>query len=219
MIGEDISHFITVLWLALIGRMMLRSAFFAAWHGWFGFVVALVYLLAQSELLATAISCFPEVPAAGLLGSLLWLFPVALAGQPLQVLGDPELLHRYSYMPDIGKALVILGAAEQALGQVWRVPSAMTVTTRQFLHMVEEVIEKPVRVQTAPKLLLQLFVLFNRDLREVLELIYQFEEPFMLDGRKFTQGFGNHVTPLPVALQVRPVPIAPATCLAVRGAG
>jgi len=82
-IGEHISQFLTVLWMVLISRMMLRSAFFAAWQGWFGFGAALVYLLAQSELLATAMPGFPEVPAAGLVGSLLWLLWMIVLGVAL----------------------------------------------------------------------------------------------------------------------------------------
>lgn len=82
-IGEHISQFMTVLWMALISRMMLRSAFFSAWQGWFGFGAALVYLLAQSELLATAIPGFPEAPAAGLIGSLLWLLWMIVMGVAL----------------------------------------------------------------------------------------------------------------------------------------
>lgn len=129
------------------------------------------------------------------------IFPAALAGKTVQVLGNPDLPHTYTYMPDIGKALVILGEAEQALGGVWHIPSATTVSTRQFLQMVGEAIGKPVRIQTAPKLLLQLLGLFNADVREVLEMIYQFEEPFIVDGGKFTQTFGHQATPLPAAIQ------------------
>jgi nucleoside-diphosphate-sugar epimerase len=118
----------------------------------------------------------------------------------VQVLGNPDLPHSYTYMPDIGKALVILGEAEQALGRVWHIPSAATGTTRQFLQMVGAALDKPVRVQTAPKFLLRLLALFNADLREVLEMIYQFEEPFIVDSSKFSQAFGQHATPLPAAI-------------------
>lgn len=79
-IGEHISQFMTVLWMALISSMMVRSALFSAWQGWFGLVAALVYLLAQSELLATVIPGFPEAPAAGLIGSLLWLLWMIVLG-------------------------------------------------------------------------------------------------------------------------------------------
>lgn len=82
-IGEHISQFMTVLWMALISSMMVRSAFFRAWQGWLGFVAALVYFLGQSELLATVIPGFPEVPAAGLIGSLLWLLWMIVLGVAL----------------------------------------------------------------------------------------------------------------------------------------
>ncbi|MFN8444081.1 MAG: SDR family oxidoreductase [Caldilineaceae bacterium] len=129
------------------------------------------------------------------------VFPAALAGKSVQVLGNPDLPHTYSYMPDIGRALVTLGQEEKALGQVWHIPSATTVTTRQFMQMVGEAIGKPVRVQTAPKFLLRLLGLFNGDLREVLEMIYQFEEPFVVDGSKFSKTFGFQPTTLPTAIK------------------
>ncbi len=82
-IGEHISQFMTVLWMALISGIMLRSALFQAWQGWLGLVAALVYFLGQSELLATVIPGFPEVPAAGLIGSLLWLLWMIVLGVAL----------------------------------------------------------------------------------------------------------------------------------------
>ena len=82
-IGEHISQFMTIVWMALISGMMLRSAFFSAWQGWLGFVAAVVFFLAQSELLATVIPGFPEVPEAGLIGSLLWLLWMIVLGVAL----------------------------------------------------------------------------------------------------------------------------------------
>ena len=82
-IGEHISQLMTVLWMALISTMMLRSALFRAWLGWLGLGAALVYLLAQSELLATVIPGFPVAPEAGLIGSLLWLLWMVVMGVAL----------------------------------------------------------------------------------------------------------------------------------------
>jgi hypothetical protein len=82
-IGEHISQFMTVVWMVLISSMMLRSKIFRAWQGWFGFVAAFIYLLAQTELLATVISSFPVVPETGLIGSLLWLLWMIVMGVAL----------------------------------------------------------------------------------------------------------------------------------------
>jgi nucleoside-diphosphate-sugar epimerase len=128
------------------------------------------------------------------------VFPPAMAGKSIQLLGNPDLLHTFTYMPDIGRALVILGEREEALGQVWHLPNSETVTTRQFVEMIGSAVGKPVKIQTAPKILLQAIGLFNPTLREVAEMVYQFEEPFVVDHSKFTQAFGKLATPLPEAL-------------------
>jgi nucleoside-diphosphate-sugar epimerase len=44
------------------------------------------------------------------------IFGRAVAGKAAQVVGDPELPHTYTYAPDVGKDLVILGEREEALG-------------------------------------------------------------------------------------------------------
>lgn len=129
------------------------------------------------------------------------VFPAALAGKPVQLVGNPDLPHTYSYMPDVGKALVVLGEQEEALGQVWHLPNPATVTTRQLLEMVGEEIGKPVRIRTAPRLLLRLLGLFNAALGEVDEMVYQFEEPFVVDASKYIQAFGDHATPLRAAIR------------------
>lgn len=129
------------------------------------------------------------------------VFPTVLASKSVQLMGNPDLPHTYTYMPDIGKALVTLGENEGALGQVWHIPSAATVTPRQFLGLVGEASGTPVKIQTVPKFILQLLGLFNADVREVAEMVYQFEEPFVVDGRKFTQAFGHQATALPEAIQ------------------
>jgi hypothetical protein len=48
--------------------------------------------------------------------------------------------------------------------------------------------------------MLQALGLFNPLLREVAEMAYQFEQPFIMDGSKFTRAFGGAPTPLPEAI-------------------
>jgi len=117
-------------------------------------------------------------------------------GKSAQVAGDPDQLHTYTYSPDIGKGLVILGEREEAFGRAWHLPSPETVTTREFVTMIFEEVGKAARVQAAPKILLRTLGLFNRPLRETIEMLYEFEEPFVVDYSDFTRTFGNHATPL-----------------------
>ncbi|HSF83071.1 MAG TPA: DUF4386 family protein, partial [Anaerolineales bacterium] len=71
--GEHIGQAFTIFWIALLSLSLLRSSLFPRWLPATGFITACVYLLAQGELLATAMPGFPVWDLAGLLGSLLWL--------------------------------------------------------------------------------------------------------------------------------------------------
>jgi nucleoside-diphosphate-sugar epimerase len=129
------------------------------------------------------------------------VFGRAVQGKSAQVAGDPDQPHTYSYVPDIGKGLVILGEREEALGQAWHLPSPETVTTRQFVEIIFEEVGKPARVQAAPKILLRAMGLFNPGMREILEMLYEFEEPFVVDDSRFEREFGEQATPLREAIQ------------------
>ena len=65
------------------------------------------------------------------------VFPAALAGKTATVLGDPDQPHTYTYIPDIGEGLAVLGEHPDALGQVWHLPNdPNTRTTRQLVDLV-----------------------------------------------------------------------------------
>ena len=57
------------------------------------------------------------------------VFAHALAGKRADFIGNPDLLHTYSYVPDIAAGLVTLGSDERAIGGVWHLPGPETVTT------------------------------------------------------------------------------------------
>jgi nucleoside-diphosphate-sugar epimerase len=128
------------------------------------------------------------------------VFGRAVQGKSAQVAGNPDQPHTYTYAPDIGRGLVILGEREEALGQVWHLPSPETLTTRQFVEMIFEEVGKPARVQVAPKILLRAMGLFNPGIRETIEMLYEFEEPFVVDHSKFEEAFGEQATPLKEAI-------------------
>jgi nucleoside-diphosphate-sugar epimerase len=128
------------------------------------------------------------------------VFGRAVEGKSAQVAGDPDQPHTYTYAPDIGRGLVALGEHVEALGQVWHLPSPETLTTRQFVETIFEEVGKPARIQAAPKIVLRVMGLFNPGMREMIEMLYEFEEPFVVDDSKFEQAFGEQATPLKEAI-------------------
>jgi nucleoside-diphosphate-sugar epimerase len=128
------------------------------------------------------------------------VFTPALSGRASQVVGNPNFLHTYTYVPDIGKGLVILGERDEASGQAWHLPSAQTVTTRQFIEMIFAENGYPARIRAVPDRMLKTLAVFNPMLREVAEMLYEFEEPFIVDHSRYARTFGNHATPLQEAI-------------------
>ena len=128
------------------------------------------------------------------------VFGRAVQGKGAQVAGDPDQPHTYTYMPDVGRGLIVLGEREEALGQAWHLPNPETVTTREFVGTIFEEAGKPARVQAAPKILLRAIGMFNPQIRETIEMLYEFEEPFVVDHSKFERAFGGHATPLKEAI-------------------
>lgn len=128
------------------------------------------------------------------------VFANSLVGKRADFLGDPGLLHTYSYVPDIATGLATLGTDQRAVGQVWHLPGPETVTTREILDLVANAVGHPVGIRTVPKLAMRALGLVNPLMRELSEMSYEFEQPFVLDTNKFETTFGANRTPLAAAV-------------------
>jgi nucleoside-diphosphate-sugar epimerase len=129
------------------------------------------------------------------------MFSPAISGKPVQMIGNVDLPHTYTYMPDIGRALVMLAEHDAALGQAWHLPSPQTVTSRQFVEMIAAEAGTQPRIQVAPHLLIKGMALFMPMMREIEEMWYEFDETFILNDSKFKRTFGDCATPLPEAIR------------------
>jgi nucleoside-diphosphate-sugar epimerase len=106
------------------------------------------------------------------------VFGNALAGRRADFIGNLDLPHTYSYVPDIAAGLATLGTDPRAAGQVGH----------------------PVGIRPVPKLALRALGLVNPVLRELAETYYQFGQPFVLDTSKYQGAFGTAGTPLADAI-------------------
>jgi len=128
------------------------------------------------------------------------VFGSALAGRRADFIGNPDLPHTYSYVPDIAAGLATLGTDPRAVGQIWHLPGPHTGTTRALLDVVADQVGHPVAVRSVNKLALRALGLINPTLRELAETYYQFDEPFVLDTSKYESVFRFAGTPLADAI-------------------
>jgi nucleoside-diphosphate-sugar epimerase len=138
----------------------------------------------------------------GVLGSVTGerLFPTILAGKGGQGYGNVDLPHTYTYIEDFGNALAVLGERPEALGQAWHVSNPETVSTRRFIELACELAGYPPKVSSIGKTMLRIGGLFIPEAREMVEMAYEFEKPFVVDSSKFERTFGMQGTPLREAL-------------------
>ena len=130
------------------------------------------------------------------------VFPLALAGRTATVLGDPGQPHTYTYIPDIGEGLAVLGEHPDTPGEVWHLPNdPQTRTTRQLVDTIYQLAGQPkTKLRGTPVLLLRALGVVNPTVRELVELQYEFQEPFIVDSSKIATKLGVHATPLEQAL-------------------
>jgi nucleoside-diphosphate-sugar epimerase len=128
------------------------------------------------------------------------VFGNAVAGKRADFIGNPDLPHTYSYVPDIAAGLAVLGNDERAVGQVWHLPGPETVTTRAVLDLIAGEVGHPVPVRSVPNFVLRALGLVNPMMRGLAEMSYQFDQPFVLDTTKFESTFGTGGTPMNVAV-------------------
>jgi nucleoside-diphosphate-sugar epimerase len=130
------------------------------------------------------------------------VFPAALAGKTATVLGNPDQPHTYTYIPDIGEGLAVLGEHPDAPGQVWHLPNDdETRSTRQLVDAIyQQAGRTRSRLRAIPPMVLRAVGVANPTLRELNEMQYQFAEPFIVDSDKIATKLGAHATPIGQAL-------------------
>ena len=74
-------------------------------------------------------------------------------------------------------------------------PNAPAQTTRELVAMIAADLGHDIKVAPTPKLILRLLGLFNPVIRELDEMLYEFEQPFVVDSSKFEKAFGTGATP------------------------
>jgi len=110
-------------------------------------------------------------------------------------LGRLDMPHTYNYLPDVGWGLVTLAENDASLGEIWHLPAADPLTGRQFIEAICEELHRPARMRALPGFVVRLAGLVSPLMREVVEVMYQFERPWLMDASKFTKAFGSRITP------------------------
>jgi nucleoside-diphosphate-sugar epimerase len=125
-----------------------------------------------------------------------------LAGKPAQLMGRMDLPHTHTYLKDFGKALVILGERDEADGQAWHVPNDQPKMTQgELVRLFAEEAGVEPKMSGMGKLMMSIGGLFIPEAKESVEMMYEFEKPFIIDSSKFEKTFRMKATPIHDAIK------------------
>ena len=124
------------------------------------------------------------------------LIPKAREGKHVQVIGSAHQPHSWTDVRDVARTLVAAAEDSSAHGRIWHVP---TNPPRTQSEAINDVLAAggfaPVEVTAVPKFVLRTLGLVMPMMREIGQMSYQFEAPYILDSSAATAHFGITSTP------------------------
>lgn len=134
------------------------------------------------------------------LGDHFW--PAALQGKTVRMLIDPDAVHTYHYTADVAHGLMALAEApEDDCGRVWMLPCQPAGTARELVAQLAQALDRPIALAATPRAMTVALALIMPAVRELKEMLYQWDLPFVVDDARFRTRFGLQPTPRAKAAQ------------------
>jgi len=106
--------------------------------------------------------------------------------------------HSFTYTPDAAKATALLGNTNDAFNQVWHLPTDRdTLTGRELIDLFSWEMKSLSKVSVMPVWLIRIIGLFVPLLREMPEMMYQYDRDYFFDSSKFETRFNFKPTTYP----------------------
>ena len=113
-----------------------------------------------------------------------------LKGKKANWLVNANKVHNFTFVSDAAKGTAILGNTPDAFNQVWHLPTDATkLTGRQWIELLAAEMNAKPRYSILSKTMLGLLGVFMPVLKEIKEMVYQYDRDYFFDSSKFNQRF------------------------------
>ncbi len=110
-------------------------------------------------------------------------------------IGNDSVRHSFTYTPDAARSLVTLAESETAWNQTWHVPTAPDPPTgKEFIELAAREFGQPPKYRVLSRPMMRVAGMFDSNIREMVEMLYQSEYEYIFDSSKFTRAFGIEAT-------------------------
>jgi nucleoside-diphosphate-sugar epimerase len=111
-------------------------------------------------------------------------------GEKAMWMGNPESRHSFTYVPDAGKAMYLLGQDADTSNKIWHLPTAPAMKGKEFIELAAKIYGVQPKYMKVNKLMLQALGAFNPLISETVELYYQYQFDYIFDSSVFEKYFG-----------------------------
>ncbi len=111
-------------------------------------------------------------------------------------LASENFKHSFTYTPDAGKATALLGNSAEAYNQVWHLPTASNPPNgKEWIESIAEKLQAKASFRVLKPAMLKFLGLFMPIMKETVEMLYQYDRPYIFKSEKFESAFNFNATP------------------------
>jgi nucleoside-diphosphate-sugar epimerase len=105
-------------------------------------------------------------------------------------MGKPETLHSFTFIPDTGKAMYLLGQDPSSDNQIWHLPTAASMTSKEFINLAAQIYDTAPKYMAVNKTMLWMLGLFKKVVAGTVEMYYQYNHNYIFDSSKIEKAYG-----------------------------
>ena len=125
-----------------------------------------------------------------------------IKGKRANLFVDADKKHSFTYTPDAAKATALLGNTDDAYNMIWHLPTDKnTLTGREFAGLFAKEMKVANRVLVMPAWLVKIVGIFVPVLKEMSEMLYQYDRDYFFDSSKFDRRFKFKTTTYQVGVK------------------
>jgi nucleoside-diphosphate-sugar epimerase len=119
---------------------------------------------------------------------------LAKGAKPMWLVND-SVKHSFTFTPDAARSLVLLADRESAWNQTWHAPTAPDPPTgKQFIELAAREYGARAGYRVLSRPMLKVAGWFDSTIRELYEMLYQYESDYVFDSSKFVTATGVQPT-------------------------